>query len=179
MTRNTPIVLMGYLNPIEAMGADRFAEAARAAGVDGVITVDLPPEETDTLVPVLQAAGLDPIFLAATNHDGRSASQYRIQCIGIYLLRVLEGCPLVPKALDISAVAAKLTEVRQHSDLPLGVGFGVATPEAAAAVAAVADAVVVGSALVRRLGENADAPERGRMEVANLLSSMRHAMDAA
>jgi len=174
----TPLVLMGYLNPIEAMGAGRFADTAREAGIDGVLTVDLPPEETDTLLPELRRVGLDPIFLTApTTTDDRLRSIASTASGFIYYVS-LKGVT-GSKDLDVESVAKKLGEVRRHSDLPLGVGFGIATPEAAAAVAKVADAVVVGSALVRRLAENAALPEVGRSEAAKLLAAMRHAMDAA
>lgn len=174
----TPLVLMGYLNPIEAMGVDRFAEAAQEAGVDGVLTIDLPADETETLLPALRRLGLDPIFLTApttTRERLRSIASTASGFIYYVSLKGVTGS----SDLDIDSVARKLGEVRQYSDLPLGVGFGIATPETAAAVARIADAVVVGSALVRKIGEHAAEPERGRAAANRLIASMRLAMDAA
>ncbi len=174
----TPLVLMGYLNPIEAMGADRFAEAAQDAGVDGVLTVDLPADETDTLLPALRRSGLDPIFLTAPTTTKERLQSIASTASGFIYYVSLKGVT-GSSDLDIDDVAHKLAEVRQYSDLPLGVGFGIATPETAAAVARVADAVVVGSALVRQIAQHASEPDRGRAEVTRLVASMRRAMDAA
>jgi tryptophan synthase alpha chain len=173
----TPRVLMGYLNPIEAMGAARFAEAAGEAGVDGVITVDLPADEPETLLPALRSAGIDPIFLAAPTTTRERLERIAATASGFIYYVSLKGVT-GSSELDLEHVARKLDEVRRCSELPLGVGFGIATPESAAAVARVADAVVVGSALVRRIGEHATEPERGRAEGMRLIASMREAMDA-
>ncbi|MBK8183748.1 MAG: tryptophan synthase subunit alpha [Candidatus Competibacteraceae bacterium] len=172
----TPVVLMGYLNPIERMGHDAFVANSRDAGVDGVLTVDLPPEEATELAIALDSAGIAPIFLLAP-----TSSEERIQWIAQmargYLYYVSLKGVTGSAALNVSEVAAKLATIRAHSDLPLGVGFGIKDPPTAAAIAEVADAVVVGSALVAKMGELADDPERMRREVTALLTAMRQAMD--
>ena len=174
--RETPLVLMGYLNPIETLGYDRFVAEAGAAGVDGVLTVDLPPEEADELTERLAAADIAPIFLLAptssTERIRRTAELARGYLYYVSLKGVTGSA-----ALNVAEVAEKLNAIRACTDLPLGVGFGIKDPPTAAAVAAVADAVVVGSALVGKIGELADDPERMRREVARLVAAMRQAMD--
>jgi len=173
----TPVVLMGYLNPVEVMGYERFARAAAAAGVDGVLTVDMPPEEAHGLVRALRAAQIDPIFLVAPTSDRQRIEAIASVASGFLYYVSLKGVTGAD-ALDVDAVARKLREVRAVTDLPLGVGFGVSDAARAAAVARVADAVVVGSALVRRIAEHTTDPQAGRAAVATLLAQMRRAMDA-
>lgn len=174
----TPIVLMGYLNPVEAMGYASFAEAAAQAGVDGVLTVDLPPEEAHGLLQALCAHALDPIFLLAP-----TSTEARIRRIGAlargYLYYVsLKGVTGSAK-LNTGEVAEKVARIKALVDLPVGVGFGIHDADSAAAVARVADAVVVGSALVARIEALAGEPERLHAEIGALLGAMRRAMDAA
>ena len=174
--QDTPVLLMGYLNPIEAMGYETFVNAAAAAGVDGVLTVDLPPEESAELVDGLYAAGLDPIFLVApTTTPDRLREIARAGRGFLYYvsLRGVTGS----SALDIAEVRARLQALRGATDLPVGVGFGIGTPDAAAEVSAVADAVVVGSALVKTIAQQAAAAGDPRTAAAALISSMRQAMD--
>jgi tryptophan synthase alpha chain len=174
---DTPVLLMGYLNPIEAMGYDAFADAAAAAGVDGVLTVDLPPEESAELLSALDRTGLDPIFLTApTTREDRLERIARAARGFIYYVS-LKGVT-GSDALDTASVSEKLAKLRAFTPLPLGVGFGISTPEAAARVGALADGVVVGSALVRRVGEFGHDPVRMRSEVCALVSGMRSALDA-
>lgn len=172
----TPVVLMGYLNPIEQMGHDVFASSAQAAGVDGVLTVDLPPEEAAEFATLLKAAGIAPIFLLAP-----TSSQQRIQQIAElaqgYLYYVSLKGVTGSAAINVAEVADKLATIRAHTTLPLGVGFGIKDPPTAAAIAAVADAVVVGSALVAKMGELAQNPGQMRQEVTALIAAMRQAMD--
>ncbi|MBL8259938.1 MAG: tryptophan synthase subunit alpha [Candidatus Competibacteraceae bacterium] len=172
----TPLVLMGYLNPIESMGHAAFAAAAREAGVDGALTVDLPPEEAVEMAALLDASGIAPIFLLApTSSDQRIQQTVRLARGYLYYVS-LKGVT-GSAALNVGEVAAKLAAIRARTDLPLGVGFGIKDPPTAAAIAQVADAVVVGSALVAKMGELADDPERMRREVAASLAAMRQAMD--
>ncbi|HET7369555.1 MAG TPA: tryptophan synthase subunit alpha [Gammaproteobacteria bacterium] len=146
----TPIVLMGYLNPIEAMGAAAFADAAAAAGVDGVIAVDLPPEEAEPLRALLRERGLDLIFLIApTTTAARMARIAEIASGFIYYVS-LKGTTGAGH-LDTAAVADKLADIHARTELPVAAGFGVRNGAAAAALAPVADAVVVGSALIERI----------------------------
>lgn len=173
----TPVVLMGYLNPIESMGYDAFVTGAHAAGVDGVLTVDLPPEEATELAGLLTAADIAPIFLLAPTSSAERIRHTAELARGYLYYVSLKGVT-GSAALNVAEVADKLAEIRTLTDLPLGVGFGIRDPATAAAVAQVADAVVVGSALVSKMGELADEPERMRQEVGALLGAMRKAMEA-
>ena len=175
---DTPVLLMGYLNPIEIMGYDTFADAAASAGVDGVLTVDLPPEESDPLLNALDRVGLDAIFLTAPTTSELRLKRIAEAARGFIYYVSLKGVT-GSDAIDTDGVERKLAKLRALTDLPLGVGFGIATPEAAAKVGAFADAVVVGSALVRRVGEFGGDPEHMRQEVCALLGNMRAALDAA
>ena len=174
--QTTPVVLMGYLNPVEAMGYPAFVERAKAAGVDGVLTVDLPPEESGELLPMLDQAGIAPIFLLAPN-----SAEQRIRRMGElgrgYLYYVSLKGVTGASHLDLADVERKLAQIRGLTDLPIGVGFGVKNAETAAAVAKLADAVVVGSALVSRIEVNPNDPAVARNEIAALLGSMRVAID--
>ena len=144
----TPVVLMGYANPIERYGIARFIDDAKAAGVDGVLVVDYPPEEAETFAAQLKAAGLDPIFLLApTSTDARMAEVGRIASGYVYYVS-LKGVTGAGH-LDTAAVAAMLPRIRAHVQVPVGVGFGIRDGESAKAVARSADAVVIGSRLVQ------------------------------
>jgi len=172
----TPVVLMGYLNPIEAMGYAAFAEAAQAAGVDGVLTVDLPPEEAGEFVAAVHGHGLDPIFLIAPNTDEARIERIAAVASGFVYYVSLKGVTGAAN-LDIAGVGARVEAIRAHTALPVGVGFGVTDAATAAAVAAVADAVIVGSALVRRMEALAESPGEIAPAVAAVLAEMRAAMD--
>ncbi len=174
----TPIVLMGYLNPIEVMGYREFARRAAEAGVDGALTVDMPPEEADDLVAELRAEGIDPIFLLAPTTTPERMDAIAEHGSGFLYYVSFKGVTGANR-LDVAAVAEKLAEIRRHTDLPLGVGFGIRDPESAAAVAGVADAVVVGSALVKLIAEHEQEPETMIRVVSDTLRVMREAMDAA
>ena len=174
----TPLVLMGYLNPIERMGYQDFARAAAAAGVDGVLTVDLPPEEAQELLTALLAVNLDPIFLLAPTSTPARIRQVAALARGYVYYVSLKGVTGAA-TLDVADVQQKLEVIRRYTDLPIGVGFGIKDAASAAAVARVADAVVVGSALVSRIEQLAAEPERLQVELAGLLAAMRRAMDAA
>lgn len=169
MDSETPIVLMGYLNPLMSFGFQRFAEAASTAGVDGLIVVDCPPEEADPLTDALQAQGLCLIRLTApTTDDARLATVVRRTSGFVYYVSVA-GVTGVKEA-DAVAVAPAVERVRAASGLPVAVGFGIRTPERAAAVARVADAAVVGSALV---DEIAAAVAANQSPVAKVLETAR------
>lgn len=174
--RETPVVLMGYLNPIESMGYAAFVAGAHAAGVDGVLTVDMPPEEAAELIEPLQAVDIAPIFLLAPTST-RERIRHTAQAARGYLYYVSLKGVTGSAALNVTEVAEKLSEIRSCTDLPVGVGFGIKDPATAAAIAQVADAVVVGSALVGKMDALAPDPERMYREVAALLAAMRQAMD--
>jgi tryptophan synthase alpha chain len=172
----TPVIVMGYLNPIEVMGYERFAAAASAAGVDGVITVDLPPEEADEFVAAFKKHGLDPVFLLAPTSPAERMQRIAQAASGFIYYVSLRGVTGAAH-LDVAEIADKLKAIRRHSPLPVGVGFGIDKPERAAQVAAVADAVIVGSAIVRRIEERAEQPDRVLADVPAFLASLRAAMD--
>jgi len=171
----TPVVLMGYLNPVERMGYDVFVDAAKTAGVDGVLTVDLPPEEAEPFASELKRAGLSPIMLLAPTSDGKRIAKICNQADGFVYYVSLKGVT-GSKNLDITAVTEKLTEIRGYTDMAVGVGFGIKTPDDAAAVAKIADAVVVGSALVTQIETLAETDIVPTLSAS--LASMRSAMDA-
>jgi tryptophan synthase alpha chain len=144
----TPVVLMGYANPIERYGVPRFIADAKAAGVDGVLVVDYPPEEAEAFAAPLKAAGMDPIFLLApTSTDERMAAVGRIASGYVYYVS-LKGVTGAGH-LDTDAVATMLPRIRARVSVPVGVGFGIRDAASAQAVGRVADAVVIGSRLVQ------------------------------
>lgn len=174
----TPVVLMGYLNPIEILGYETAASLAAESGVDGLLTVDLPPEEGELLVPELERHGLDAIWLIAPTTRPERIRQICGLAHGFVYYVSLKGVTGA-STLDVNDVAQHVDAIRAATELPVGVGFGISDGDAAARVSRVADAVVVGSALVRRIGENADDAAAMRRAVAELLGSMRQAVDAA
>jgi tryptophan synthase alpha chain len=146
----TPVVLMGYANPIERYGIDRFVADAKAAGVDGVLVVDYPPEECESFAATLRANAIDPIFLLApTSTETRMAQVGRIASGYVYYVS-LKGVTGAGH-LDTAAVATMIPRIKRHVKLPVGVGFGIRDAKTAQAVAAVSDAVVIGTALVQLL----------------------------
>ena len=177
----TPIVVMGYLNPIEVMGYESFAKQAAECGVDGVITVDMPPEEGDEYIAALRGQNIDPIFLIAPTTIERRIEKIGSVASGFVYYVSLKGVTGA-STLDVEAVADRLKLIREHIDLPMGVGFGIGDAEAAAKVSACSDAVVVGSAIVKRMAAQKDqkAEQTATIvrDVTDLLRSMREAMDA-
>lgn len=174
--QKTPIVLMGYLNPVEAMGYEAFVSEAAEAGVDGVLLVDLPLEEAGELLPHLREASLDPIFLVAP-----TTTPERIRRIGEagggYLYYVSLKGVTGADHLDLTDVRHKVAQIKALVSLPVAVGFGVKDAETAAQVGAIADGVVVGSALVREIERHLDRPEEALEAMVQLLTSMRQALD--
>jgi len=174
---DTAVVLMGYMNPLERLGVAEFADRARDAGVDGVLTVDLPPEESGALGEELDRVGLDAVYLLSpTTSDKRLA---RVGALGSgYLYYVsLKGVTGAAK-LDTTEVAGRVTHIKSMVGLPVAVGFGISDAESAATVSATADAVIVGSALVALVGEHGGDPDTLHREIATLTGGMRRAMDA-
>ncbi len=175
----TPIILMGYFNPILAYGPARFAADARAAGLDGAIVVDLPPEEAAELVPDLAANGLHLIRLATPTTDAARLPRVLDGASG-FLYYVAVAGVTGANAASAADIAAAVARLKASTDLPIAVGFGVRTPEQAAAIAVHADAVVVGSAIVDTIGDAAEArandiPARVGALVAGLASAVRGA----
>jgi tryptophan synthase alpha chain len=176
--RLTPVVLMGYLNPVEAFGPEAFAKAAEQAGVDGVLTVDMPPEEAEPLGGLLRARGIDPIFLLAPTTDDARIRRITETASGFVYYVSLKGVTGAAH-LDLDPVRERLAKLRRLTTLPVGVGFGVRDAATAAALAQVADAVVVGSAVVSRMTEHKDDAVRMTASVQEFVQGLRHAMDAA
>lgn len=173
----TPLVLMGYLNPVEYYGWEQFAANAKAAGVDGLLIVDCPPEEADSVRPVLARHALDQIFLASpTTTEARIATMGELAQGYVYYVSFagITGADL----LVMADVGARLDALRRQVRVPIAVGFGVKTAQQAAALAPHADAVVVGSALVEHLAASAsltDAQQRAR----DFLQPLRRAIAVA
>jgi len=175
---DTPVILMGYLNPIEVMGYAAFASAAAGAGVDGVLTVDMPPEEAGALERAMAAKGLAPIFLLSPTTTEARMDDIARHARGFIYYVSLKGVTGSAR-LDVDAVAGKLEVIRRHTDLPLGVGFGISNAETAALVAKVADAVIIGSALVTRIGDLQQRPAEIPDAAYGFVRELRTAMDAA
>lgn len=173
----TAVVLMGYLNSVEAMGYEHFARAAADAGVDGVLLVNLPPEEADVLRPELERLGLDLIFLLAPTTTTERAQRILDQASGFVYYVSLKGTTGAA-TLEVDPVRERLLELRTQTRLPIAVGFGIRDGDSARQVAAFADGVVVGSALVRRMGELADQPQAIPEALRTLTETLRQAMDS-
>jgi tryptophan synthase alpha chain len=175
----TPIVLMGYANPVEAMGYERFADRAKTAGVDGVLTVDYPPEECGEFNTLLQSRGIDPIFLLSPTTEAARVELIVAQASGFVYYVSLKGVTGAQN-LDIAEVADRVAIIRTKTSLPVGVGFGVRDAITARAVAVIADAVVVGSRMVQTIeqamgqGEQHLAPS-----LAALMIELREAIDSS
>ncbi len=170
----TPVVLMGYANPVESYGVEAFARDAREAGVDGVLVVDYPPEECASFAATMKAADIDPIFLLApTSTEQRYAEVAQIGSGYIYYVS-LKGVT-GSGSLDLDEVAQRIPLIRQQVGMPVGVGFGIRDAATAARIAAVADAVVIGSRLIEEI-ENGDA-ESATERVTAFLAGVRTAMD--
>ena len=174
---DTPLVLMGYFNPIHKFGVERFIVEAKEAGVDGLIVVDMPPEHNEELCDPAQAAGLDFIRLTTPTTDdarlprvlnGSSGFVYYVSVAGV------TGAG----AATLEHVEEAVARLRRHTDLPISIGFGIRTPEQAAAIARLADGVVVGSALIDHIA-SADTPEQAIDGVLSLCSALSHGVRKA
>jgi tryptophan synthase alpha chain len=169
----TPVVLMGYANPIEAMGTERFAKNASRSGVDGLIVVDYPPEECAEFVALVRSHGMDLVFLLApTSTPERIARVARLASGYIYYvsLRGVTGAA----HLDLAEVSQKLAEIRRSTSLPLGVGFGIRDGASARTVCEVADAAIIGSRIIQEIES---APGAALQSVPAFLRGVREAMD--
>jgi tryptophan synthase alpha chain len=172
----TPVVLMGYANPVEAYGIGAFARDAGAAGVDGVLVVDYPPEECAGFSATMKGAGIDPIFLLApTSSEKRFAEVAKMGSGYIYYVS-LKGVTGSAK-LDLDEVAARIPLIRDKVGMPVGVGFGIRDGAAAARIGVVADAVVIGSRIIEEI-EGAP-PGEAAARVRDFVSGIRAAIDAA
>ncbi len=177
--QDTPVVLMGYANPVEKMGYENFASRAAAAGVDGLLTVDMPPEEAELLNEALKAVAIDSIFLIAPTTTAQRIKSIASLATGYIYYVSLKGVTGAGH-LDTQSVKDKLAEIKSITDLPITVGFGIKDAESAATISKLAEGVVVGSALVQKA---ADLSQKGSNDVAGqaaqLIGQMRLAMNEA
>ena len=173
----TPVVLMGYLNPMEAMGYEAFADASAEAGIDGVLTVDLPPEEADDVAPLFSQRGMDPIFLLApTTTDSRikAISEHSSGYVYYVSIKGVTGSATI----NVEEVAAKVAHIHELTALPVGVGFGIRDAKTAGAIGKVSDGVIVGSVLVDTIARHQSDPEALNKALFDLLYPMREALDS-
>lgn len=172
----TPVVLMGYLNPIEAMGQEKFVAAAAEAGVDGLLTVDLPPEEADMLIPQLKAHNLDAIFLISpttTDDRIRSVSEHSSGYVYYVSVKGITGAG----GLNVDDVAERVANIHGLTALPVGVGFGIRDAASAKAIGEVADGVIVGSVIVDTIANNQVGGIALHQALEDLVKPMRVALD--
>ncbi|MBL4571977.1 MAG: tryptophan synthase subunit alpha [Gammaproteobacteria bacterium] len=176
---DTGIVLMGYLNPIEAMGYKIFAEAASASGVDGVLTVDLPPMEAGELNAAMRAAEVDTIFLVAPTTREERVASITEHCSGYLYYVSLKG--VTGAALtDFASVTANINMLRERTQLPIVIGFGIKDAQSAAAMGKLADGVIIGSALVEKIALLADQVDHDKQllsDTVKVISEAREALD--
>jgi tryptophan synthase alpha chain len=171
----TPVVLMGYANPIERMGADVFAAAAKDAGVDGVLVVDYPPEESVEFAAKMKAVEIDPIFLLAPTSTAERIAEVGRAASGYVYYVSLKGVTGAAN-LDVASIASKIPAIKAGVPLPVGVGFGIRDAQTAAAVAEVSDAVVIGSRIVTLLEQSpADSAAEA---LTQFIAGIRAALDA-
>lgn len=171
----TPVVLMGYANPIEAMGVEDFVRAAKPAGVDGVIVLDYPPEECTEFVALAKNNGIDPIFLLApTSSERRIRGVTRVASGYLYYVS-LKGVTGA-SSIDLAEVATRVARIRAATALPIGVGFGIRDAQTARRVAEVADAVVIGSRIIEEI--EAAGTARAVARVKEFVRPIRVALDA-
>ena len=174
----TPVVLMGYLNPVERMGYQSFAEAAGNVGVDGLITVNLPPEEAGALTVTLDDHGVDPIYLLAPTTTELRAAKICAASRGFVYYVSLKGTTGAG-GLDVDEVRSRVELLKAHTELPLMVGFGIKDGATAAPIAAVADGVVVGSAIVELMRIHEQDPVALKSAVMDCLAEIRLALNAS
>jgi tryptophan synthase alpha chain len=173
----TPVVLMGYLNPIEFMGYEIFAAAADDAGVDGVLTVDIPPEESSDLSAAYEKYDIAPIYLLSPTSNAHRIKKISSVAKGYIYYVSLKGVTGAGH-LDMADVEASINKIKQYTSLPLAIGFGVKNASIAANIAKIGDAVVVGSALIDCVTTHSDSPTMGEKAICDLLGEMKTAMDA-
>lgn len=175
----TPIILMGYLNPVEVLGYDFFADKAKAAGVDAVLTVDMPPEESMGYLDAIQGQNLDRVFLVSPTTPDSRLQAVNEKGSGFVYYVSLKGVT-GSKALDVADVQAQVRRLKATVDMPIGIGFGIRNGETAYQMAKVGDAIIVGSALVNLIDENQDQSVTTISEVlAQKMQEFRQGIDRA
>jgi tryptophan synthase alpha chain len=173
--RETPIVLMGYANPIEHMGLKVFGDRAKAAGVDGVIVVDYPPEESQELLETMDAVSIDIVYLLSPTSTAERIEMVANVGRGYIYYVSLKGVTGAAN-IDTAEVASAVAKIKAKTGLPIGVGFGIRDGETARRVADVADAVIIGSRIIQEMEKS--SPDAAIKNVQTLLQSIRNAMDA-
>ena len=173
----TPVVLMGYLNPIEAMGYEDFAIAAQRADIDGVLTVDLPPEEAEECSALLKGRGIDPIFLLAPNSSDERIKKMDAAGSGYIYYVSLKGVTGAGH-LNTGDVENKLQQIRANTQLPIAIGFGIKDAQTALTVANIGDGIVIGSALISEIETNLNDLEQAKKKIVELLASIRQTLDS-
>jgi tryptophan synthase alpha chain len=171
----TPVVLMGYANPVEAMGVEKFVAAAKGAGVDGVIVVDYPPEECEEFAALARKNDIDPVFLLAPTSTQKRIEEVARHGSGYIYYVSLRGVTGAAN-IDVSDIAAKIPRIRAATRLPIGVGFGIRDAESARRIAQTADAVVIGSRIIQEI--EAGSAESAVARVKAFLKPIRQALDA-
>ena len=173
----TPVLLMGYANPVLRMGCEAFVDKAAAAGLDGLLTVDIPPEEVDEMNTQLKRVGMDNIFLVAPTTPEERTARIAERASGFIYYVALKGVTGAGH-LDTNEVMKRVAQIRQHSTLPVAVGFGIKNAESARSIAKAADGVVVGSALVSAMAQ-ANGPGAVLEAAASMISDIRKGVDSA
>ena len=172
----TPVLFMGYLNPVEAMGYEEFADAAQQAGVDGLLLVDLPPEEASEFNELLYQRDIDPIYLLAPTSTPQRMEIVSLEARGFVYYVSIRGVT-GSAALDYDEIRQSISEIRKHTRLPVGVGFGINSPESAVKIGEHADAVVIGSAIVRMMENYGGEKQIVINAVSDFLRGVRDALD--
>jgi len=173
----TPIILMGYSNPIEVMGYESFVKEAVAAGVDGVLTVDLPPEEADGFTKLCSVEGLNPIYLIAPTTSSERMKMINKFASGFVYYVAVKGVTGAAN-IDVQEVSSRVDTIREHIKLPIGVGFGIKDPATAAKIGKIADAIVIGSAIIKLVEDNIQTPAKIVDKIAVFVSEVRQALDS-
>ena len=172
----TPVLLMGYANPVLRMGCETFVDKAASAGLDALLTVDIPPEEVDEMNAQLKRVGMDNIFLVAPTTPEERTARIAKRASGFIYYVALKGVTGAGH-LDTNEVMEHVAQIRQYSDLPVAVGFGIKNADSARSIATAADGVVVGSALVSAMAE-ADGPDAVLEAAANMIGNIRKGVDS-
>jgi tryptophan synthase alpha chain len=173
--QSTPVVLMGYANPIEAMGTEKFVAAAKQAGIDGVIVVDYPPEECEEFTALAKKAGIDPIFLLAPTSTDKRIEEVGRRGSGFLYYVSLRGITGASN-IDLAEVAARIPKIRNATNLPIGVGFGIRDAASARRIAESADAVVIGARIIEVI--EAAGAQNAAVRVKEFLAPIRKALDS-
>lgn len=175
--KQTPVILMGYLNPVEVMGYETFAKRASKAGVDGVLLVDMPPEESDELQKYLKRYKIDQIFLLAPTTSDERLELICSRGSGFLYYVSLKGVTGSDR-LDTREVADRIAHIRGKTRMPVGVGFGIKDPATAKAIAGFSDAIIIGSALVERIARSGLSPDKLADDISGYIDEIRTAIDS-